>query len=114
MAVLIKNSRARIMLKYNRQYVHVVHETNQKRGKKLPKFVEYRSVNLRKLYESNNLSSSHQFHIIDEGISMLPSFSSIAGERFGIDFLRSIQIMQSLGVEVNRIVNQCSFSLQKL
>ena len=45
---------------------------------------------------------------------MLPSFSSVAGEGFGIDFLRSIQIVQSLGVEVNRIVNQCSFSLQKL
>ncbi len=56
--------------------------------------------------------SYYHFHVVYEGISMLPSFSSGTINAGCLYLLTSIQISQSSCKHLNSVVNQGSFRLQ--
>lgn len=55
----------------------------------------------------------YQFHVVDEGVSVLPGLGSVARERPRRDLLRVVEIVEGLGEEVHRVVDERSLRLQK-
>ena len=54
---------------------------------------------------------THQFHVVDHRVSVLPGVAAVARERPGVDVLRVVEVVERLREQVHRVVDQRGLSL---
>ena len=49
---------------------------------------------------------THEFHVVDERVAVLPGFGAVAGERLGPDVLGVVEVVERLRKEVHGVVDE--------
>ena len=58
------------------------------------------------------MESTYKFHKIDQTVSVLPSLVPVTAERSDLDVLGLVELVQRLGEQVHRVVDQGRLSLE--
>ena len=75
--------------------------------------------NIRNLYHAPyylyffSLSRFYQFHVVDERISVLPSVRAVTGERFRVNVLGMVQVVEGLSKQMDSVIDQGCLRLEK-
>ena len=56
---------------------------------------------------------THHLHEVDEAVAVLPGVLAVTAQRTDVDVLREIQLVESLGEQLNCVVDKSSLGLDK-